>query len=84
MTMPPVPLDGFTIIAGQANGGYPDYYGGGMFNWPDTNPTFTNVTFSGNSATIGGGMSNNWYSSPTLTNVIFTGNSASILAKGII
>jgi hypothetical protein len=69
-------LDGFIVTGGNANGSYPNIYGGGMFNWPNSNPTITNVTFSGNSAQSGGGMANNWYSSPTLTNVTFSGNSA--------
>jgi hypothetical protein len=45
--------------------------GGGMLN-NKSNPTLTNVTFSGNYG-IGGGMYNS-YSSPTLTNVTFSGN----------
>jgi len=69
-------LDGFIITAGQANGSFPHYYGGGMYN-SSSNPTLTNVTFSGNSATFGGGMYNNNNSNPTLTNVTFSGNSAS-------
>ena len=43
-------LDGFTITAGNANGGYPNNRGGGMYN-NGSSPTLTNVTFSGNSAT---------------------------------
>jgi hypothetical protein len=40
-------------------------------------PTLTNVTFSGNSASqYGGGGMYNYYSSPTLTDVIFSGNLA--------
>ncbi|MBI5296809.1 MAG: S-layer homology domain-containing protein [Chloroflexi bacterium] len=69
-------LDGFIVTGGKANGALPDNLGGGMFNWPDSNPIITNVTFIGNSALTGGGMANNWYSSPTLTNVTFSGNSA--------
>lgn len=48
-------LNGFVVTGGQANGSYPDTYGGGMFNWPNSNPTIANVTFSGNSAQTGGG-----------------------------
>jgi len=45
-------LDGFIITAGQANGSYPHSYGGGMYNnW--SNPTLSNVTFSGNLAASG-------------------------------
>jgi len=70
-------LDGFTITAGQANGDYPNVYGGGMYNEDNSSPTLTDVTFSGNTATNrGGGMYNYWYSNPTLTNVTFSGNTA--------
>jgi len=69
-------LDGFTITGGCANVS-PDYSGGGMSNYNNSNPTLTNVTFSGNDAYGGGGgMSNSSNSSPTLTNVTFAGNSA--------
>jgi hypothetical protein len=67
-------LDGFTITAGNANGGYPFYNGGGMKN-TNSSPTLTNVTFSDNFASNGGGMYNN-ESGPALTNVTFSGNSA--------
>jgi len=49
--------------------------GGGMFNYDNSSPTLTNVTFSSNTAQSGGGMYN-FDSSPTLTNVIFSGNAA--------
>jgi hypothetical protein len=42
-----------------------------------SNPTLSNVTFSGNSAEFGGAMYNR-SSSPQLTNVTFSGNSANI------
>jgi hypothetical protein len=68
-------LDGFTITAGQANGTAMDRAGGGMYNY-SSSPTLTNVSFTGNQATLfGGGMFNNDSSSP-LTNVSFTGNLA--------
>ena len=73
-------LDGFTITAGNANGGvFPDWVGGGMWN-DSGSPTVMNCTFSGNSAQggsggRGGGMYNN-SSSPILTNCTFSGNSA--------
>ena len=73
-------LDGFTITAGNANANdvfNPNANGGGMLNWNSSNPTLTNLTFSGNSAGYyGGGMLNRNSSSPTLTNVTFSGNSA--------
>ncbi|MGD2095401.1 MAG: right-handed parallel beta-helix repeat-containing protein [Phycisphaerales bacterium] len=66
-------LDGFTIIAGNAND--ESNYGGGMYNVFGS-PTLTYCTFSGNLAKRGGGMYN-LNSSPTLTNCTFSGNSAS-------
>ena len=52
-------LDGFTITAGNANALLiPTIAGGGMYNY-HSSPTLTNVTFSGNSASVdGGGMYN--------------------------
>jgi hypothetical protein len=74
-------LDGFTITAGQANGSYPDYYGGGMLN-KSGSPTLSNVTFSANSAKYGGGMLND-HSNPTLSTVIFSANSATNSGGGM-
>jgi len=71
-------IDGFTITAGNANGSFPDEWGGGMVSNPPGSPTVTNCTFSGNSATWGGGMYNVSNSSPTVTNCIFSGNSAAL------
>lgn len=68
-------LDGFVVTAGQANGDNPPLNLGGGLNNEYSNPTVTNVTFSGNSAFLGGGMFN-YESSPTLTNTIFNGNTA--------
>ncbi len=71
-------LDGFTITAGNANGGdsYTNGSGGGMYNSTFANPTLTNITFSGNKATVWGGGMFNWDNSPTLTNITFSGNRA--------
>ncbi len=75
-------LDGFFITAGQANGTGPSdeecnghYCGGGMYN-DHSNPTLTNLTFSGNSADHNGGGMYNIYSSPTLNTVIFRSNTS--------
>ena len=70
-------LDGFTITAGNANGGSdPNNRGGGMYNL-NNSPVLTNVTFSGNTASyLGGGMFNQYSDSPTLINVTFSHNSA--------
>jgi predicted outer membrane repeat protein len=67
-------MDGFTIIAGNANGAYPHHQGGGMLNI-SAYPILVNCIFSNNAAWTGGGMAN-LGSSPTLTGVTFTGNSA--------
>ncbi len=67
-------LDGFFITAGQANGDYPNWDGGGMTNW-NSNPILNNVTFTGNFSNSGGGMAN-WHSNPILNNVTFSGNMA--------
>jgi parallel beta-helix repeat protein len=70
-------LDGFAITAGNANGDYPDHFGGGVYNWYRSSPTLANCTFSGNSAYwSGGGMDNDIVSNPTLINCTFSGNSA--------
>ncbi len=55
-------------------------YGGGMFNGSGSSSTLTNVTFSGNSASLytGGGMYNESSNSPNIRNTIFWGNSAAI------
>ena len=75
-------LDGFTITAGNANGGSLDDGGGGMYN-SGVSPTVANVTFSSNSAAFyGGGMFNQFYS-PTVTNVTFSGNSVSYYGGGM-
>ena len=42
-------LDGFTITAGNANGSYPDYCGGGMYN-DSGSPTLINCIFRDNKA----------------------------------
>jgi hypothetical protein len=69
-------LDGFTITGGNANVGTSSLgWGGGMYNF-ESNPSLTNVTFSGNTAKDGGGMFN-YTSSPSLTDVTFSDNTAS-------
>ncbi len=76
---PDTVLSGFVITGGRANGRFPDTSGGGMLNDFSSNPTVTNCSFSGNSASItGGGMYNAHLASPTVTNCSFSGNSASI------
>ncbi len=54
-------------------------YNDGTYNGT-SNPSLTNVTFSGNSAEFGGAMFNDGRNdgngSPSLKNVVFSGNSA--------
>ncbi len=71
------PVDDFTLLKGfTITGGY-GAHGAGMACY-DSNPTLTNIVFTGNSASgwSGGGLYA-MYSSPTLTNVTFSGNTAS-------
>jgi hypothetical protein len=70
---PDTVLEGFTITGGNANGEYPDYLGGGMYN-SSSSPTVTDCRFSGNSATAEGGGMCNYDSNPTVTNCTFEGN----------
>ena len=48
-------ITGFTVRNGYAQGDWPNNRGGGIFLFL-SNPTFANVTFSGNSANYGGGV----------------------------
>ena len=57
-------LDGFAIMAGNANGSSPDDSGGGIYN-PSGNLTLTNIIFSGNTAANRGGGMYNDAGSPT-------------------
>jgi len=67
-------LDGFTILAGNADGPDPDLRGGGMFN-NGGSPTVRRCTFRQNKAWLGAAL-NNENSSPTVTGCVFEGNSA--------
>lgn len=79
-------LDGFTVTAGQADGGaFPENAGGGLLCRGSgvgnaCSPTLGNLVFSGNQATFGGAIfldgSDQGASSPTLESVRFAGNSA--------
>jgi hypothetical protein len=70
-------LDGFTVIAGYANGLVDR--GGGMYNL-NSRPTIANCKFAANMAGMGGGMANSGVlggsSSPHLVNCAFSGNEA--------
>ena len=69
-------LDGFAIIAGNANSSDPYYSGGGMYN-SSGSPTVNNCGFSYNNANEGGGVYNN-VSEPNFTNCTFSINTASV------
>jgi M6 family metalloprotease-like protein len=68
-------LDGFTFTAGNANGNNPNDRGGGAYN-ESGSPSFTNATFTSNSAKFGGGMYNSSGTSPLVSNVTFSSNLA--------
>jgi predicted outer membrane repeat protein len=79
-----VVLDGFTIIAGNANDtavDSPYRVGGGMYNFTGK-PIVTNCTFSGNGAVEGGGMFN-FGNSPMLADCIFSINRADANGGGM-
>ncbi|MCA9249560.1 MAG: right-handed parallel beta-helix repeat-containing protein [Phycisphaerales bacterium] len=68
-------LDGFTIVAGNADGAFPNNSGAGLFN--DTgDPTITHCRFTKNAGTSSGGMANIG-GSPTVTYCAFEGNAGS-------
>jgi hypothetical protein len=63
-------LDGFIIIAGNAQSSdYSTSSGGGVYNYYGS-PTLANLTITGNGGNFGGGMHNE-YSSPILRDVDF-------------
>ena len=68
-------LDGFTITAGNADGGWRHDHGGGMYNY-NGSPTVLKCRVRDNKAFYGGGVSNVYGSSPMLTNCTFIGNQA--------
>jgi len=69
-------LDGFTIIAGNANGSYHYYFNGGGMNNYSGSPTVLSCKFYSNSANYGGGGMSNGYNSSKVVNCQFIGNSA--------
>jgi hypothetical protein len=69
-------LDGFTITAGNANGGSFEVQGGGLLN-VQGQPVLRSLIFTNNSAvTSGGGMFNYISSNPTLQDSSFINNAA--------
>lgn len=70
-------LDGFTIIAGNANGDSPNDSGGALYN-SSGSPTLNNCSFDNNyAANNGGAIANESSSSPALTNCYFFENYSS-------
>ena len=68
-------LDGLTLTAGNADGFYYEYNGGGLFNFYGS-PTLTDCRFVENTATFGAGMYNRDSGHPTLIRCVFHGNVA--------
>jgi len=76
-------LDGFTIIAGNADASDgPNCRGGGIHNY-NSSLTIKSCIFRSNSAITGGGMCNDDSSSPNITNCIFIDNIASGYGGGM-
>lgn len=67
---------GFTVTRGLADGGYPEYCGGGMYCF-DSSPVLSNIVFMDNEAeSRGGGIYCVYDSHPQLTSVVLAGNRA--------
>ncbi len=90
---PTTVIDGFTLTGGQADGGYWQDRGGGLYCYsagPVCGPTISHVVFSGNQATNGGGLATDYgitdgaVLSPYLKDVVFTGNRSTEGGGGLI
>ena len=68
-------LDGVTILGGNANGGTPYNFGGGMYN-SGCNPTISKCTFTSNNSSASGGGMYNYGCTPVVSHCSFIGNSA--------
>ncbi len=66
-------LDGVTITRGNADGAYPDYYGGGIYI-ESASPTIRNCQFTNNKSTNQGGAISAFNSTMTLESCLFSGN----------
>jgi hypothetical protein len=74
-------LDGFTVTAGRADGGYPDHCGGGLYN-PGGALDIVNCLFQGNTGAWGGGIMN--LAAPLrMVNTQLIGNRALMLGGGL-
>jgi hypothetical protein len=74
-------LDGFTVMAGNANGSNPDDGGGGLLNEFDGVLTVANSSFTNNAASFGGGIQN--YGTLQLSNSTISENSATNNGGGV-
>ncbi len=74
-------LDGFTIVAGYANGGSPNDRGAGIY-LSNAFPALRNLSMMQNFAAMGGGIYNDT-GSPNLQRVTFDSNSASTGGAGM-
>ena len=72
--LPPPRLDGFTIQSGQADGAYPNQFGGGLYVTAGS-PEVVNCTFKSNTAVFGGAIAT-VQAAPVLGNCKLTGNGA--------
>ena len=77
----PALLDGITITGGNADGAYPQHYGGGLYN-PDGKMQLVNCTFRANTGVWGGALMN-FGPSITLINCQLAGNRALMLGGGL-
>ncbi|HEY1685796.1 MAG TPA: right-handed parallel beta-helix repeat-containing protein [Tepidisphaeraceae bacterium] len=77
-------LDGFTITAGNAQGGGKPYDGGGIYD-NDGSPTINDCIITGNRSSVGngGGIYNGNGSSPLITNTTISNNFAFSVGGGI-
>ena len=74
-------LEGVTIQGGNANGSFPNYRAGGLYN-SSASPTIDHVVFKHNYADYGGAVYNS-QSSPIFSNVVFYENHARLLGGGV-
>ena len=77
----PARLDGFTIQSGQADGTYPNQFGGGLYVTAGS-PEVVNCTFKSNAAVFGGAIAA-VQATPVLGNCKLTGNQALLLGGAL-
>lgn len=74
-------LDGLTISDGQADGAFPNHYGGGVYI-PAGSPIFRDCTIRANTAVYGGGVAA-LAAEPYFANCSISGNRALIFGGGL-